>query len=82
MKGNYEYTPDKYKTVMGLSEDLKEFYRLLERFKEDKTMTNRLRMEKALNDLLFTIKHREVEGVITHNTATELRVYLREVSDD
>jgi hypothetical protein len=84
LKGNYKYRPEDYEELLGLPPEMIDFYELLENYKENKTKSNRFRMEKQLNDLLFTIKHQVVLGNITPYDTGEMREYIREiaVSDD
>ena len=82
MKSVYKYNPEDYKGVLNMFDDLSNFYRLLEEYNENKTKNNRLYLEKHSRDLFFTIKHRELEGNITHMTAEELRGYMRDLLYD
>ena len=82
MKSVYKYDPEDYKDVLNMFDDLSNFYRLLEEYNEKKTKSSRLFLEKHSRDLFFTIKHRELEGNITHMVAEEIRGYMRDLLDD
>ena len=78
----YKYNPDDFKGVTNLRDDLENFYVLLEKYDTDKSRQNRLFLEKHSRDIFFTIKHRELEGAITHADAHGLREYIRGLLSD
>lgn len=78
----YEYDPADYVGILNISDDMSLFYFLLEKYKADKTVQNRFALEKHSEDFFFTIKHREVEGQLTHALAEEMREFLREQLND
>ena len=82
MQNNYIYAPEEYSEVLNLYEEMKEFYTLLEDYRKKKTIRSRLFLEKQLNDLLFTVKHREIDGSLTCNAAEDIRKYARGLLDD
>ena len=82
MNGVYKYAPEDYKGVLNMYDDLSSFYQLLEIYNENKTRSNKLSLDKHSRDLFFTIKHRELEGNITHMTAEGLRGYMRDLLYD
>ena len=77
IKSVYQFQPEEFIGVLNLSEDLSNFYRLLENYKGNKTKSARLSLEKHSRDMFFTIKHRELEGNLTHENAEDLRGYMR-----
>jgi hypothetical protein len=64
-----------------LSDDMTDFYRLLEIYSNEKTNMNETLLYKQSIDLFFSIKHRVVEGCITEYQAQEMRDYFRELYD-
>jgi hypothetical protein len=77
----YKYNPTDYADMDCLSDDMTDFYRLLEIYRRDKTSMNETLLYKQGVDLLFSIKHRVVEGCITEYQAQEMREYFRELND-
>jgi len=55
---------------------------LHETYNKDKTRGKWFALEKHWEDLFFTIKHRELEGFLTHTTAADLRKYVGELLYD
>lgn len=82
MKGIYEYMPEEYKAYPGLYAEMQDFYNLLEVYQEDKTENNKAFLRKALNDLLFSIKHRVVEGSLTSYEAEKMGSYVKGLIHD
>ena len=78
----YEFKPEDFRDVLGLSEELSNFYRTFEEYTINKSQRNRFSFEKQGRNLFFTIKHRELEGGLTRNTAAELREYMEELLYD
>ena len=79
---HYKYNPDDYRDIMSMYEEMVDFYKQLEIYQEHSTLSNKYALIKQLHDFLFTIKHRELEGYLTHHTATEIREYIRGLVDD
>ena len=78
----YKYNPSNFSHVLGLSDDLAAFYQLHSEYLTNKTQSKRFTLEKKWEELFFTIKHREIEGGITKNTAHELQLHLDELLDE
>ena len=78
----YRYDPEVFKDIVNLREELSVFYTLLDRYEGEKTIRNKLFLQKHGDDLLFTIKHRELEGGLTGIVAEELRGHMRELLHD
>ena len=72
-----DFPPEKYLT---LGEAMAEFYNLLEKCRRKEV--NILFLDKAKNDLLFSIKHRVVERTLSLEQAEELRVYFGGLYND
>jgi hypothetical protein len=79
MDCTYRYNPDDYKSVLGLADDLSEFYRLYEKYRGDKTRDSLFALKNHWESLFFTIKHREAEGFLSPTFASEARDYLEEL---
>ena len=77
-----KYNPVDFRQVLGLSSELALFYELHEEYKKNKTQSNRFALKKHGIDLFFTLKHRELEGAITKNTAHGIREYMEELLND
>ena len=75
----YKYNPDDYRDVLGLSDDLSNFYRLYERYRADRTDDSLFALKFQWENLFFTIKHREVEGFLSPIAASEIRAYLEDL---
>ena len=71
-----------YADILNLSEEMQGFYYMLEDYRKRKTTRSRFFLEKQLNDLLFTIKHREIDGSLTCRVAEEIREYVKGLLDD
>lgn len=78
----FEYNPEDYEGIFYLSEDLSSFYDLINKYYTQKTITNFLTLDQQREVLFFTIKHRELEGAISHRTAQDLREYMTELFYD
>ena len=76
---DFEYDPDDYKEVFCLSEDLATFYDLIKEYKIQQTTSSYLALDQQRVTLFFTIKHRELEGMISHQTAQDLKEYMAEL---
>ena len=75
----YKYIPEDFEGIMNLADDLSKFYEMLESFKQDGTRKARLLLDNQIELIFFTIKHRELEGAISCQTAEDLRIYLGEL---
>ena len=78
----YKYNPNDFNNMFGLSEDLTGFYNSLERYKEHDTFENKIEFFNAWEDVFFSIKHREVEGILNPVLASKLRAYLEDIAND
>ena len=76
MLNSYKYLPEDYADVLSMYDEMREFYKLLESYQKKKTTRSRLFLEKQLNDLLFTIKHRRIDGSLTCVEADEIGEYF------
>ena len=79
MNGNYKYNPDDFEGMISLSEDLSAFYQSHMAYLNDRSMSNKHEFERVGRDLFFTVKHREIETVITSSVASGLREYMNEL---
>ena len=79
---NYKYNPNDYSHILTLKSDLLNFYKLYERCKKSSSESDEFALEKHAQDMLFTIKHRELEGFITRIFAEYMREYMRELLED
>ena len=61
---------------------MSDFYEALEKYKREKTESNFHSLDKQRRNLLFSIKHRVVEGSFPEYRADEMRDYFREIFDD
>jgi len=82
IKAAYKYNPDDFNQILGLSGELATFYKLHEKYNQDRTKDSRFALEKHGRDLFFTIKHRSLEGAITVTTAHEIREHMEELLYD
>jgi len=84
MQETYRYMPESgtMECYPRLSEELRDFYDLLEKYKRDKTLTNKHFLEKQLNDLFFAVKHLVVSGELTRYEADEIQDYIGGLFDD
>ena len=82
-KPTYKYTPADFEKF-GLSDELKEFYRLYEIHKASGNRGDWFDLFALwTNSLFFSIKHAKLYGTITENAAiSELREYLEELLYD
>jgi len=79
LNGNYRYKPEDFSGLLNLPGELRLFYELIEKYKDDSSEDNWFGLKKHWEDVFFTIKHREVEGLLNHSAASELREYLEEL---
>lgn len=84
MKGTYKYMPDEEMTERypRLSEELRDFYNLLELYTNEKTRSIKFRLESQRNDVFFAIKHLIVAGELSRITAEEIQDYIGGLLDD
>jgi hypothetical protein len=82
MNKTYKYNPEDFRGILNLSDELGVFYNLHETYNKNKTRGKWFALEKHWEDLFFTIKHRELEGFLTHTTAADLRKYVGELLYD
>lgn len=73
----YKFLPETYKNFVGLYDEMVDFYVQLENHQAKQDRTSRLLLETQLNNLLFSIKHREVEGRLPKDVISDMRVYFR-----
>ena len=81
-KTNYKYNPADFEGILGLSNELEEFYRLYEKYSIDKVQNNRFALKDQWENLYYTIKAREVEGAINPIKAGEIRSCLEDLLYD
>ena len=79
---SYKYNPDDFNGILGLPNELSLFYRLYETNKKERTQNSWFALRKHWEDLFFTIKHREVEGLLNPADAQEIREYLEVLAND
>ena len=82
MNSAYRYNPEDYEGVLGLADDLSEFYRLYEQCRGDRTRDSLFALKNHWESLFFTIKHREAEGFLSPVFASEAMGYLEELVND
>ena len=78
----YKFPPADFENISGLSEDLRAFYDLVEKFKAERSITNKYTLRSHWEDLFFLLKHRELDGSLDPVTAQEIRDYLEELAHD
>jgi len=83
MTETYEYMPDDFKQKMpSLSEDLHEFYDAFELYKNTNDDLDEISLKEKFANLLLTIKHRKLNGIITEEYGTEMEIYLEDFLND
>ena len=80
--GEYKYKPEDFSGMLCLSDDLQEFYLLLEGFDQSPTDENWWPLRRQWETVFFSIKHREVEGRLSPFDAGEIRNYLEDLIND
>jgi hypothetical protein len=76
----YRYSPEDFRDMPCLYEDLTEFYGIFERYSKERTQSASFDLRRFwFEQLFFTIKHREVEGSLTQYEADEIREYLEDL---
>lgn len=78
----YKYNPENFRHMLNIADDLSEFYRLLEIYRENENDDNWFYLRECWETLFFSIKHREVEGYLNPVKAQEMRNYLEELIND
>ena len=78
----YKHTPEDFASILFMQEELECFYVLLDSYKCNPSISNRLALQKQSHDLFFTIKCRKVEGNLTTVQAEELLSYIEELLYD
>lgn len=72
MIGNYKYSPEDYRDMLSMAEDLTLFYELFETYSENRTQDNLFALERQGRELFFTIKHRAyVSPIPEKNTSNK-----------
>jgi hypothetical protein len=82
MDSTYKYTPDDFDGILNMPDGFRDFYKLLEIYREDKSRWNWFELRRRWEDLFFVIKAREVEGNLNPVTANEIRDYLEVLVND
>ena len=78
----YKFNPDRFSGMLGLTDDLSDFYKLHERYRKSKARKDRLALENQSEVLFFTIKHRALEGSISPFTHDALYEHMEELLSD
>ena len=79
---DYKYNPEDFTGVLNLSDDLSNFYKSLEKYRRTNELKDWVERHSHWEDLLFTIKGREVEGRLNPVIAGEMRSYLEVLAND
>jgi len=75
--------PEDFQQKMpSLSEDLHEFYDALELFKNTKNDLDEISLREKFENVLLTIKHRKLNGIITEEYGAEMELYLGDFLND
>lgn len=75
----HKYRPDDFVNILGLGDELKEFYYLYEAHQRKKSQYSKIDLEIQGRNLFFTLKHRKVEGTINPIIADEILEYAEEL---
>ncbi|MCL2088259.1 MAG: hypothetical protein FWH14_02135 [Oscillospiraceae bacterium] len=78
----YRYNPDDFKGILGLSDDFSNFYKSHEKYCSTNALMDWSVRHNCWENLIFTIKGREVEGFLNPVTAHEMTSYLEELVID
>ena len=78
----YKYMPYEFKGILGLAEDLTNFYIALEKYKHNRCNQSELMLKQCSIELHYTLKHRKVEGSISPSLANEITMYLEDLLND
>lgn len=74
----YKYNPEDFRNFLMLSEDIKNFYNLLEEYKYSNDKDIWFYLRQQWEQLFFSIKHRELEG-LNPVVASEMREYFEDL---
>lgn len=77
----YRFAPSDFEGILGLGDDLDQFYQALETYTDKPTSRYELQLRLSAENLFFTLKARSVEGFITPATFYEVTDYIGELSD-
>ena len=78
----YKYNPEDFRHMQLLGEDIENYYVALSEYKKDNNLQNRFAFLDKWETLFFSIKHREVEGLLSPPFAEEMRVYMEDLTCD
>jgi len=78
----YKYRPEDFEHIPLMRNDLEDFYQSLEGYLVNQTSESLYFLENRLQTLLFTIKHRKLEGFLTAITASDLEIYIGGLMDE
>jgi len=78
----YKYQPEDFRDMQLLGEDIENYYNALSEYKANESLQNRFAFLDKWETLFFSIKHREVEGLISPSFAEEMRVYMEDLTCD
>jgi hypothetical protein len=78
----HKYNPSDFKDMPDLNFEIADFYDLLEKYRNEKTGLNFTLLDKQRRDLLFSVKHRVVEGRLSEIAAQEMRDYFGGLFDE
>ena len=79
---SYRFAPSRFEGILGLSEDLDNFYQSLEKRNSHCSSFCEIELQLNAENLFFTLKARNVEGLITPALFYELRDYIGELTND
>lgn len=78
----YKYNPEDFCNILGLSNELNNFYKLLEIYHENKNDDNWFTLRLHWEDLFFLIKANGVTGALNPVLAQDMRNYLEVLVND
>lgn len=79
---DYKYKPVDYRRYKFMFEDMTEYYRFLEEYRNDGTFIKKIEAETKLEMLHYTIKHRELDSGFDPNAAEAMRDYFGGLLND
>jgi hypothetical protein len=79
-QSTYRYNPNDFQGILGLPDELNNFYALYEEQANNRTQESVFAFERHWENLFFTLKHREVEGYLNPVLAADIRMYLEELA--
>ena len=82
MNSVYRYNPEDFKGILGLSDDFSNFYKSHETYRRTNALRDWSVRHNYWENLIFTIKGREVEGFLNPVMAREMKDYLEELVID